>query len=159
MEIESLRAVPFLADLSAAELKNFADLLESREYEEGDRIIEEGTVPVAFEIVRDGAVHVRRRTSDGSEKFLNRLGPGSFFADVNLFDPGVASASIYAAETTQTAMIPYVRFRTFMNENPSGGYRIVSAMLVEVARRLRVSNERLVNLGSHAESLGSDWLG
>jgi CRP/FNR family transcriptional regulator, cyclic AMP receptor protein len=159
MDVESLRAVPFLAHLSNAELKDFSALLEAREFKEGDRILEEGTVPVAFQIVRDGIVHVRRRAGDGNEKFLNRLGPGSFFADINLFDPGVATASIYAAETTHTAMIPYVRLRSFMDENPGAGYRIVSAMLSEVCRRLRASNERLANLGAASESSGGGWSG
>jgi len=158
MEIESLRKVPFLAELSDAELKEFASLIESREYQDGQQIIEEGTVPSAVQIVRTGVVHVRCRASDGSEKFLNRLGPGSFFADVNMFDPGVATASIFATEPTQIAIIPYVRFRTFLDEHPRAGYRIVSAMLAEVAKRLRASNERLANLNLESESAGSGWM-
>jgi len=159
MEIDSLRAIPFLANLSDSELTAFAALLESRDYKDGERILEEGTAPSAFQIVRDGVAHVRRRKPDGSERFLGRLGPGAFFADINLFDPGVATASIYAVGATRVRMIPYVRFRAFMEENPRAGYHIAITMLGEVARRLRVSDERLVNSNLVTEPIGTAWLG
>ena len=144
MDLESLRKISFLKNLDADDLGSFAALLEIREYQQGDRIIEEGTAPSAFHIVREGSVHVRRK-ANAVEMLLARLGPGAFFGEINLFDPGLATASIYAMKQSQVATIPYERFHAFMEEHPRAGYRIVSALLTELSRRMRTTDERLAN--------------
>ena len=144
MEIESLRKISFLRELTDDELKSFASLLETREYQQGDLILEEGTAPTAFHVIRDGTVHVRRQANN-RDMLLARLGPGAFFGEINLFDPGVATASIYAMKKTQIAAIPYARFHAYMDEHPRAGYRIVSALLTELSRRMRTTDERLAN--------------
>ena len=79
------------------------------------------------------------------EMLLGRLGPGGFFGEINLFDPGVATASIYAMKPTRLAVVDYEAFQNFMSANPATGYKIVSAMMTEMARRLRQTSARLVN--------------
>jgi CRP-like cAMP-binding protein len=144
MDSDSLRAIPFLQKLTDAELVAFAGLLETREYKRGDRILEEGTVPTAFYVIRDGTVHVRRRANN-REMLLARLGNGSFFGEINLFDPGVATASIYAMKDSRIASIPYPRFRAYMDEHPRAGYQIAGALLTELAQRMRNTSTRLAN--------------
>lgn len=145
MESDSLRAVIFLRELDDQELAAFRDLLTIREASPGERIIEEGTPVTALYIVCNGVVHVRR-LAQKREMLLNRLGAGAFFGEVNLFDPGVATASIYAMKTPVTlACAPYATVREFMASNPATGYKIVSGMMAETARRLRQTSARLVN--------------
>lgn len=145
MDIESLREISFLEKLSDVELGAFSKLLESREFEGGERILEEDAVPTAFYIVHEGVVHVKRKGGNKREMLLARLGPGAFFGEINLFDPGVATASIYAMKKTRVAVLSYARFRAFMEETPRAGYQIASAILTEVARRMRTTDERLAN--------------
>jgi CRP-like cAMP-binding protein len=108
------------------------------------RIIEEGTPVKNFSIVCEGIVHIRR-IANKREMLLGRLGPGGFFGEINLFDPRVATASIYALKPTRLAMVDYESFHVFMTANPATGYKIVSAMITEMARRLRQTSARLVN--------------
>jgi CRP-like cAMP-binding protein len=70
---------------------------------------------------------------------------GAFFGEINLFDPGVATASIYAMKPTRLAVVDYERLRNFMSVNPTTAYKIVSGMMTEMARRLRQTSSRLVN--------------
>lgn len=144
MDHSSLRAISFLRDLSEDDLAMFASLLTIRECKPGERILEEGVAPDAFYIISDGVVHVRRRANT-REMLLARLGPGAFFGEINLFDPGVATASIYAMKLTRLAIISYDRFRSFMEEHPSAGYKIASGLMGEMSRRLRATSARLVN--------------
>jgi CRP-like cAMP-binding protein len=76
---------------------------------------------------------------------LARLGSGAFFGEINLFDPGLATASIYAMKTTRLAIIPYDLFRNYMETNPTAGYKIASGLMTEMSRRLRATSARLVN--------------
>jgi CRP/FNR family transcriptional regulator, cyclic AMP receptor protein len=145
MDLEPLRAVAFLRDLNAEELAAFASLLTPRQCQARERIIEEGTPVTALYIIADGVVHVRR-LAQKREMLLGRLGVGGFFGEINLFDPGVATASIYAMKPTQLAFVNYETMREFMAANPLAGYKIVSAMMTELSRRLRQTSARLVNM-------------
>ncbi len=140
-----MRAVSFLRSLSDEELAGFTNLLTSRNFAPREQIIEEGTPVHSLYIVCDGVVHVRR-LAQKREMLLGRLGVGGFFGEINLFDPGVATASIYAMKPTTVAFVDYASLRTFMEANPSAGYKILSAMMTEVARRLRQTSARLVNI-------------
>jgi CRP/FNR family transcriptional regulator, cyclic AMP receptor protein len=144
MDTSTLRVISFLRELTDDELNQFASLLTMRECKPGERILEEGVAPIAFYIIADGVVHVRRRANT-REMLLARLGPGAFFGEINLFDPGVATASIYAMKHSKLGVIGYEKFRGFMEENPRAGYKIASGLMGEMARRLRATSARLVN--------------
>jgi CRP/FNR family transcriptional regulator, cyclic AMP receptor protein len=144
MQTEMLRAVSILRDLSDKELAAFSALLRAHDYKVGERIIQEGQVVKHFYIVCDGIVHVRRMAQK-RELLLGRLGVGGFFGEINLFDPGVATASIYAMKPTNLAIVDYDSLRAFMEANPAAGYKIVSTMMTEMSRRLRQTSSRLVN--------------
>jgi CRP/FNR family cyclic AMP-dependent transcriptional regulator len=145
MDLSQLRAVSFLRALSDDELSSFASLLTARTCAARERIIEEGTQVRALYLVCDGVVHIRR-LAQTREMLLGRLGVGGFFGEINLFDPGVATASIYAMKATQLAFVDYEALRTFMSGHPSAGYKMVCGMMTEMARRLRQTSTRLVNI-------------
>lgn len=145
MDAELLRSVTILRDLTDAELDAFAGILAIREAKSGERVLEEGTVVNHFYIVCEGVVHVRRMAQT-REVLLGRLGVGAFFGEINLFDPGTATASIYAMKTpTRLAVTNYENLREFMCSHPATGYKIVSAMMTGVCQRLRQTSARLVN--------------
>jgi CRP-like cAMP-binding protein len=145
MDPSQLRAVSFLRTLTDEELAAFTGLLTPRNFAPRERIIEEGTPINSLYLVCDGVVHIRR-LAQKREMLLGRLGPGGFFGEVNLFDPGVTTASIYAMKPTQVAFVDYESLRAFMDANPTAGYKIVSGMMTEMARRLRTTSARLVNV-------------
>lgn len=144
MDPNLLRSVSILRQLSEEELQTFRSLLVTREAKPRERIIEEGTAVKCFSIICEGIVHIRRMANK-REMLLGRLGPGAFFGEINLFDPGMATASIYAMKPTRLAVVDYDSFRQFMTANPATGYKVVSAMMTEMARRLRQTSARLVN--------------
>lgn len=144
MDMSLLAAVSCLRDLSEAELQLFAELLETREAEPQSRIVEEGAPIEAFYIVASGTVHVRKMAQE-REVLLGRIAAGGFFGEINLFDPGVATASIYAVDHVELRMISYEKMQAFMATTPFAGYKITSAMMTELSRRLRQTNDRLVN--------------
>ena len=145
MDHTQLRTVSFLRALSDEELAAFANLLTPRHFAPRERIIEEGTAVHALYLVANGVVHIRRMAQK-REMLLGRLGVGGFFGEINLFDPGVATASIYAMKPTEVAFVDYDSLRAFMSAHPAAGYKMVSGMMTEMARRLRQTSARLVNV-------------
>ncbi len=145
MDPSQLRAVAFLRQLSDEELAAFANLLTVRTLAPRERIIEEGAAVHSLYIILDGVVHIRR-LAQKREMLLGRLGVGGFFGEINLFDPGVATASIYAMKPTQLGVVDYDSLRTFMSSNPASGYKMVAGMMTEMSKRLRQTSARLVNV-------------
>jgi len=154
MDVELLRNVSILRKLTEEELRALCALMLVREVKPKERIIEEGTPVKNFSIVTDGVVHIRRMANK-REMLLGRLGPGGFFGEINLFDPGVATASIYAMKPTKLAYIDYEAFHQFMESHTVVGYKIVSSMMTEMARRLRQTSARLVNTAYWSSAEGA----
>lgn len=144
IDLNLLRSVSILRPLHDQELTAFSALLERQSFKPKERILEEGAMVHRFSIICNGIVHIRRMAQK-REMLMGRLGPGGFFGEINLFDPGVATASIYAMKPTELATIDYGSFRAFMEANPMAGYQIVSNIMTETAKRLRQTSARLVH--------------
>jgi CRP/FNR family cyclic AMP-dependent transcriptional regulator len=144
MDINLLRSVSIMHELTDEELAAVASLFTLRKAQAKERVLEEGTAVGRFYIICDGVMHVRR-LAQKREVLLGRLGPGMFFGEINLFDPGMATASIYAMKETTLAVCDYDSLRDFMSDNPATGYKLVSAMMSEMSRRLRSTSARFVN--------------
>ena len=154
MDLELLHSVSILRKLSDEEMRAFCSLLSEREVKPKERIIEEGIPVKNFSIVTEGVVHIRRMASK-REMLLGRLGPGGFFGEINLFDPGMATASIYAMKPSKLVYLDYESFHKFMEDHPAVGYKIVTSMMTEMARRLRQTSARLVNTAYWASAEGA----
>ena len=154
MDVELLRTVSILRTLSDDELRAFCTLLTAREVKPRERIIEEGTAVHAFYIICSGVVHIRR-LAQKREMLIARLGVGGFFGEINLFDPGTATASVYAMKPTTVAFVDYDTLHTFMQQHPATGYKIVSAMMTEMCRRFRLTSNRLVNMAYWNNAAGA----
>ena len=105
MDLELLRSVSIFRELNDQELADFSNLFSVRDRADGEKILEEGKPVSNFYLVCDGVVHVRR-LAQKREILLGRLGAGMFFGEINLFDPGIATASIYAMKQVRLAVAP-----------------------------------------------------
>ena len=144
MEIETLRSISIMRDLNEQELAAVAALFTLRTAKAKEKIIEEGKPVTHLYIICDGVAHVRR-LAQKREMLLGRMNKGTFFGEINLFDPGVSTASIYAMNSVMLAVCDYDDLRSFMSANPATGYKIVTGMMGEMARRLRNTSARLAN--------------
>ena len=144
MDLELLRNVSILRDLNESELTAVAAIFTKRTVRPKERILEEGKGVGHFYIVCDGVAHVRR-LAQKRQMLLGRITRGMFFGEINLFDPGVSTASIDAVNIVQLALCDYETLRTFLAANPVTGYKIASAMMTEMSRRLRSTSARLAN--------------
>ena len=144
MDIELLRTVSIMRDLNDSELAAVAALFTLRTAKLKEKVLIEGDPVTKFYIVCDGVAHVRR-IAQKREMLLGTIRKGQFFGEINLFDPGVSTATIYAMKDLKLAVCDYDTLRTFMSANPATGYKIVTGMMGEMARRLRSTSARLAN--------------
>lgn len=129
-----LEKVPIFSVLSDRQLRGLAKDGLGRSYPVGATVVKQGEKGVAFFLVLDGKVEVRRKG-----RRLAILGPGDFFGEMALFDNSPRSADVVATEPTRCLVLNKWEFWGFAEDK--GG--MLRAMLEEMARRLAATDQSL----------------
>ena len=135
---DTLAQVELFAELPREDLERLAKVTVTREYKQGDVIVEEGETGVAFYVIADGHVEVVRGLGTSEEHVVAKMGPDSFFGEMALFDNQVRSASVRALDDVKVLMLTKWDFNA---ELTTTGGRIAVALLAVLARRIRTLNE------------------
>lgn len=132
--VEVLSGVPLFAGLSKRQLQALAHSCVSRCWPSECCVVPEGTKAQVCYIIVEGTADVRR-----NGRTIAHLGPGEFFGEIALLDPGPRSASV--TTTTEMVAVELSRqsFLGVAEENPA----ILLRMLEALARRLRETTEKL----------------
>ena len=130
---ETLATVEIFSELPQADISRLAKVTVVRQYKDGDVIVREGELGVAFYVVAQGQVEVFKG-SDDAEQPLTTLREGSFFGEMALFDNHVRSASVRAKGPVECLVLTKWDFNA---ELSASGCRIATAMLAILARRIR----------------------
>jgi cAMP-dependent protein kinase regulator len=98
-----LRDVPLFDTLDSSSISKLADALQFREYNNGDRIIQQGERGTEFFIILDGMVSVRKqRDASASEEECGTLVTGEYFGELALLNGSARAASIVAISSSST---------------------------------------------------------
>ena len=134
---ELLEKVDLFSDMKERSLSAIAQRLIEREYQTGDRIIEQGSQGFGLFIIASGKADVKFEAEDGSTSVVNTIGGGEFFGEMALLDDGPRSASVYAVEDTVCLILSRIDFVAVMLKDAEMGVMIAT----ELAKRLRRSLE------------------
>ena len=131
-----LTEVPLFAGLKGKQIKSVASAFaRERSYDSGEVIEKEGGSAVAFYIVTNGSVEVRK-----GEKLVSKLGRGQFFGEMALIDKQPRSATVVAAQSgTKCLVMPVWNFRATVESDP----KVAMGVMKELARRLRETTNAL----------------
>lgn len=99
-------------------------------FSDGAVIFREGAGAADLFLIRAGTVRITRRSVAG-EQVIAELGPGDFFGEMAMFDPGPRSATAVAVGDVELEAVDRPSFLAAMDEPE------VQAMLAEMARRIR----------------------
>jgi hypothetical protein len=127
-----VRQVPMFAQLDADDLEELASVVEERKFDTGKELFREGDVGDAVYLVVRGKVRVVVGTN-GAEKTLNELGPGSVIGEMAVLDGAPRSATVRALERTRALRVPGEGFKRVMSERPE----MSEAIVAELVRRMR----------------------
>jgi CRP-like cAMP-binding protein len=104
--------------------------MESRTFNTGDLIFRQGDASndEAYQ-VQEGAVEVRK-SEDGEERILRRLGKGDLLGEVALFRSAPHSATAIAIEPVTVLVIPERRLEEMVRAHP----QLALALIRQLAR-------------------------
>ena len=134
-----LGRVSLFADLSERELEELAQVAVPRSWLAGEVIFREGDSGDTCYVIRDGAVRVTRRHSDGRQIALADLREGDIFGELAMFGGETRSATVEAVEPTEAVALLAGDLRRTIVAHPE----MAVAMLSGLADRIRAANERL----------------
>lgn len=135
-----LEALDWFESLTREDIDALARDAVTVRLESGEVIFEEGDAGDRCFVIYDGAVKVLRRLQDGNRITLARLGPGSIFGELALFEGDRRSATVQAAEQTIVVGLGARDVTTILRRDPEASF----GMALMLAQRLRASNERLI---------------
>jgi CRP/FNR family cyclic AMP-dependent transcriptional regulator len=135
---DTLAGVEIFSELPREDLARLAKVTVVRQYRNGDVIVREGELGIAFYIVSKGQVEVVKDLGGPSEHVLATLAPGAFFGEMALFDNQLRSASVRAKGDCECLVLTKWDFNA---ELTGGNCRIAIAMLSILARRIRALQE------------------
>lgn len=121
---------------------------EEKTFNTDDVIVEYGNVQRDFYIIISGEVEVRSHAdSPTGSTVLNTISAGEFFGEINLFDPGEATASVVALTPVVSLVISNERFRNFIRRKPElaadFSYQLAETIVKRFRRSQKIINEEL----------------
>jgi CRP/FNR family transcriptional regulator, cyclic AMP receptor protein len=138
--VERLRSLDWFSSLTDEKLEALASNADTVRWEEGDTVFEEGDLGSCCYVLHSGAVKVVRRLPDGRRLTLARMGPGSVFGELALFNGERRSASVVALELTSAVALAADDVMALLRTDAEATIRVA----IGLANRLRETNERLL---------------
>ena len=128
--------VPLFAGLKGKQIKSVASAFaRERSYDAEEVIEKEGGFGVAFYLITNGSVEVRK-----AEKLVAKLGRGQFFGEMALIDKQPRSATVVSAGPgTRCLVMPVWNFRAAVESDP----KVAMGVMKELSRRLRETTNAL----------------
>ena len=137
---EVLRATSLFAGMTDDQLDQVEQLLEERRYMPGDQIIEAGSLDKgSMWIIVEGEAEVRRGNVS-----VHRFRPGDYFGELAVVSKESTrrSADVFASGVVKAVEFQRGQLRDLLAQAPDAAL----AMLAELAKRLRRTTERLLEL-------------
>ncbi|THB68780.1 MAG: cyclic nucleotide-binding domain-containing protein [Spirochaetaceae bacterium] len=141
---QELRKVDMFQYFTDQELSSFIEMCEQREYETGERILHQGNLEKELYILIEGAVTIRKRTSDGSDIAVSTLEKGDVFGEASIFLDVPRTAGAVAIQPARLLFTTRERLFSYCNDKPYGGLKIFSHIIFSLLNKLASASNDLV---------------
>jgi CRP-like cAMP-binding protein len=145
MTPDPLRGIPFLRDLDDDDRSRVAALASEKTYPAGTVIFAEGSSDDNLHVLARGLVSFRVKQEDGGESTMGTASePGDLFGIAAVV--GQDHTSPYTAvclEDTDVLELAGAAFRKLCEDQPAVGNRILTHLIITMARRLNGAREQL----------------
>jgi flavin-dependent dehydrogenase len=116
--------------------------LDVHDADAGEALMAEGTPTDEVFLVIDGRLDITMRGAAG-ERRLAQVGPGSYFGEVSLLDPGKAGASVVTEQGCVTLRVSREGLDELHRSNPAAAGALLGEVLRSLSARMRAASAEL----------------
>jgi uncharacterized membrane protein len=131
--------VPIFGLLDDEEREALAQMMDCRDFKEGEIIFHYGDSGGEIFILRNGSVELFIESMEGEKIVISENEKGDVIGELSFLDGGARTATALARETTQTLVMHRDRLLEFIDKHPHAAMDLLTA----VGRRLRATDELL----------------
>jgi HEAT repeat protein len=128
-----LRCVPLLEDLSPEELQRVAAISTDQDFEDGEKICEQGETGDLMFVIVSGEVRVVVKQAGQPEKEIARRGEGDVVGEMSIISGEPRMASVISVGDVHTLCLERLHFESLLRERPE----ISLAVMRELCRRIK----------------------
>jgi CRP/FNR family cyclic AMP-dependent transcriptional regulator len=139
---------PFFRGFSDEHLQLFTESARERDFEPGEAILEEGSEADCFYLILEGKVVLGAELEDRGIVPVQTLEPGDGLGWSWLFAPYRLHLSARALAPTRMIFFYGARLREAAEQDHEFGYQLMKRITEVVTRRLRATQQRLVECTS-----------
>lgn len=132
----------FATDFDIEERTQLGNFGEFIPLNDGEVLIEEGHKQDALFMVITGTFHVQTVVT-GRPVLLGTLKTGDTIGEINMFDPGNASASVVSKSFSEVWRIDRARLEQYLEAHPRTAARLLVNVATQLSKRLRKTNEKV----------------
>ena len=137
-----LTKIPLFSDLNAQECMDMVRTFSSKSLEPGAVLCEEGEPGDAMYIIEKGQVKITKKTLQGDDEELARLGDLAVVGEMTLLDGSVRSATVTAIEKTSCYTIDRKAFELLAKKLHPAAFKVIRKLALILCERLRGINVR-----------------
>lgn len=137
-----LRSAPLFRELDDEAAGALRNSMTEVHLERGEMLFREGDEGDRVYVVVTGKIKLGRTAPDGRENLLALLGPSQMFGELSLFDPGPRSTAASAVTDTDMLALSHADLLPWLSGRPE----VARGLLLQLASRLRRSNDTLADL-------------
>ena len=148
--LDELKQFPMLAQISEEDMNDLLLLLKKEDFSEGSRFIEENEEGDCMYLLLEGQVDILKTTLYGEEYVCAKLDDHlhCVFGEIAMIDRDRRSATVLAKTDCRTVVLSSEDFRTFCENHPQAGCRLLMVISTNLCRNLRKENENLLKVYS-----------
>lgn len=146
---------PLFRNLDETERAQILIIGQVRTYKEGAVIFREGDPGDGLFIVVKGSVRISKQSPTGEEA-LAILEPHAYFGEMALIDYSPRAADALANEPTELFFIPLRELRGLIETHHHLALKILYSLCEVLAKRLRETNDRYMNIFTIAQWGGAN---
>lgn len=141
----SLATMPLFDGVAPDTLAAVAGSCQELAFDEGRIVVEQGEDSREFYMMLAGRAIGMMLTEAGRQVSFTEFGPSAFFGELAALDGSPRSITVSVTEPSRMARMPHTLFADWIGREP----RILRNIAVELSRRNRALNERVVGLIVH----------
>lgn len=131
--------VPIFGLLDDEEREALAQMMNSRDFKQGETVFHYGDPGGEIFILRSGHVELFVESTDGEKIVLAENEQGDVIGELSFLDGGPRTATAIAREDTQMLCLDRVRLLDFIDQHPHAAMDVLTV----IGRRLRATDELL----------------